>query len=231
MTNEIHHALCGLLALASVCACASYKGASREVSAGMLAEQPGWVRLENVQLVRQRGTKDCGAAALATVFGYLHPGGPAALGRAAIDASLREQPGRGLAAGQLRDYARARGFDAFVIKGSMEDLQHEVEAGRPPIVGMYKPLSSGKVLAHYEVFVGFHREREQILTLDPARGLREFGQEGFLEEWRAAGQVSIVVLPKDGAPSARLWRLPTTPALASALPVAGDGVHGSGDLR
>lgn len=216
------HALFGLLALGSVSACASYKGASREVSAGTLTEQPGWVRLEDVTLVRQKGIKDCGSAALATVFGYLKPGGPAALRREAIDFSLREEPGRGLAAGQLRDYARSRGFDSFVIKGEVTDLEHEVEAGRPVIVGVLKPVSSGESLAHYEVFVGFNRERQEVLTLDPARGLRRFELSGFMEEWSAAGQVALVVMPKDAESSAQL-------ELAS--PQAGDGLHGEGDLR
>jgi ABC-type bacteriocin/lantibiotic exporter with double-glycine peptidase domain len=212
------NALFGLLALTSASACASYKGASREVSAATLAEQPGWVRIENVELVRQRGIKDCGSAALATVLGYLHPGGPATLRREAIDAALREEPGRGLAAGQLRDYARQQGFDAFVIQGEVKDLEHEVEAGRPVIVGVHKPLSGGEALAHYEVFVGYNPERREVLTLDPARGLRRFELEGFLEEWHSAGQVAIVVMPKEAA-SAALWRW--RELRASALALAG----------
>ena len=207
--------LFGLLALASFPACASYKGASREVSAATLAEQPGWVRIENVDLVRQRGIKDCGSAALATVLGYLHPGGPATLRREAIDAALREAPGRGLAASQLRDYARAQGFDSFVIKGAVEDLQHEVEAGRPVIVGVHKRLSSNEALAHYEVFVGFNPTRREVLTLDPARGLRRFELDGFVEEWQGSGQVAIVVMPKEPA-GAALWRQFRASALASA---------------
>jgi predicted double-glycine peptidase len=193
----IRAALLGLLVLGSVSGCASYRGSSREVSPAALAEQPGWVRLDRVELVRQKGIKDCGSAALSTVLKYLEPHGPATLDRAAIDAALREEPGRGLAAGQLRDYARARGFDSFVIQGAFEDLTHEVQAGRPVIVGVHKPLSSGEALAHYEVFIGYHPERSEVLTLDPARGLRQFDVAGFLEEWRAAGQVTIVVMPKE----------------------------------
>jgi len=209
------NALFGLLAMTLTSACASYKGASHEVSAATLAEQPGWVRIENVELVRQRGIKDCGSAALATVLGYLHPGGPATLHREAIDAALREEPGRGLAAGQLRDYARQQGFDAFVIQGAVEDLQHEVKSGRPVIVGVHKPLSSGEALSHYEVFVGFNPERGEVLTLDPARGLRRFDLDGFVEEWEGAGHVAIVVMPKEPAGSA-MWQRFRASALALA---------------
>ncbi len=200
MTNRFGWVLVGLLAFSAELGCASYKGASREVTSATLAQQPGWVRLDEVKLVRQKGIKDCGSAALSTVLEYLEPNGPAALGREAIDAALREEPGKGLSAGQLRDYARSHGFDAFVIKGTIGDLTHEVEAGRPVIVGVHKPLSSNEVLAHYEVFVGYHPERREMLTLDPARGQRRFDEKGFLEEWNAAGLVAIVVMPK-GAPS------------------------------
>jgi len=168
----------------------------------VLEEQPGWVRLEHVNLVRQKGIKDCGSAALSTVLEYHEPGGPATFDRAAIDKALREQPGVGLSAGQLRDYARSQGFDAFVIQGSFEDLRHEVQAGRPVIVGVHKPVSSGEALAHYEVFVGYHPDREEVLTLDPARGLRQFPIDGFLEEWKSAGLVALVIMPKDAAPQA-----------------------------
>lgn len=162
----------------------------------MLAEQPGWVRLEDVKLVRQKGIKDCGSAALSTVLEFHSPDGPASLDRAAIDAALREEPGRGISAAQLRDYARSHGFDAFVIQGAFDDLTHEVRAGRPVIVGVHKPVSSGEALAHYEVFVGYHPERREVLTLDPARGLRQFPVDGFMEEWKSAGLVTLVIMPK-----------------------------------
>ena len=152
-----------------------------------------------MKLVRQKGIKDCGSAALSTVLEYLEPSGPASLDRAAIDAALREEPGRGLSAGQLRDYARTQGFDAFVIQGGFDDLTHEVQAGRPVIVGVHKPLSSGEALAHYEVFVGYHPERNEVLTLDPARGLRQFPIDGFMTEWKSTGHVAIVIMPKGAA--------------------------------
>jgi ABC-type bacteriocin/lantibiotic exporter with double-glycine peptidase domain len=172
------------------------------VTAAVLDEQPGWVRLEHVKLVRQKGIKDCGSAALSTVLEYHEPGGPATLHRAAIDTALREEPGLGLSAGQLRDYARSHGFDAFVIQGAFDDLTHEVRAGRPVIVGVHKPLSSGEALAHYEVFVGYHPQRHEVLTLDPARGLRQFPVDGFLQEWESTGFVALVVMPKEAATAA-----------------------------
>jgi predicted double-glycine peptidase len=166
------------------------------VSEAALTDQAGWQRVERVPLVRQKGAKDCGAAALSSVLLYWRPApGETALERASIDAALRRDPGTGLAARELRDYARGRGFSAYVVQGTFEDLVHEVELGRPVIVGVQKPLSSGKALSHYEVFVGYNAARQRVLTLDPAHGYRENALEGFLAEWQLTGHVTLVVIP------------------------------------
>lgn len=196
-----------LLLLVSVgtSGCASYRGSARDVSQPEVAAEPGWTHVEGVPLVRQKGIKDCGAAALSMVLTYWEQGGeplartsehPSAIERSEIDRALRREPGAGLSAGDLRDYARRRGHSAFVFQGSLEDLKHEIVAGRPVIVGTHKPLSSGEALAHYEVLVGLHSDRKRVLTLDPAHGLRENDIRGFVAEWESAGRVTLVILPK-----------------------------------
>jgi hypothetical protein len=185
--------------------CASYRGSALDVSQPEVAAESGWTRVEGVQLVRQKGIKDCGAAALSMVLTYWEHGrepgsrasdGSSPTSRADIDRALRREPGEGLSAGGLRDYARRRGHSAFVFQGSLADLKHELGAGRPVIVGVHKPLTSGEALAHYEVLVGIHPERKLVLTLDPARGLRENDVVGFVTEWESAGRVTLVIIPK-----------------------------------
>lgn len=193
-----------LLVSVGTSGCATYRGSARDVSQPEVAAEPGWTRVDGVPLVRQKGIKDCGAAALSMVLTYWEQGGelprmserPSPLERAEIDRALRREPGAGLSAGDLRDYARRRGHSAFVFQGSFEDLKHEVVAGRPVIVGTHKPLSSGEALAHYEVLVGLHPDRKRVLTIDPARGLRENDVRGFMAEWESAGRVTLVILPK-----------------------------------
>jgi predicted double-glycine peptidase/predicted small secreted protein len=196
-----------LLLLVSVgtSGCASYRGTARDVSQPEVAAEPGWTHVEGVPLVRQKGIKDCGAAALSMVLRYWEQGGEPlsrtsdralASERSEIDRALRREPGAGLSAGELRDYARRHGHSAFVFQGSFEDLKHEVHAGRPVIVGTHKPLTSGEALAHYEVVVGHHPDRKRVLTLDPAHGLRENDVRGFMAEWESAGRVTLVILPK-----------------------------------
>lgn len=180
---------CGLLG------CASYQGTARDADLSAVGKDSDWRRIEQVPFVAQKGTKDCGAAALSGVLRYWEP----ALGKtgdsATIDAALQSQGHAGLSARELRDYARENGFSAYVFQGSFEDLEHELELGRPVIVGLAKPVSSKEALAHYEVFIGYNENDEQVLTLDPAHGPRQNDLDGFMQEWKLAGQVTLVVFP------------------------------------
>lgn len=186
--------------------CASYRGSARDVSPRTVESEVGWTRVSGVPLVRQKGIKDCGAAALSMVLEYWEARGGRRAGssapvtdRASIDRALRSAPAEGLSAKGLRDYARRLGYASFVFQGRLADLQHEIELGRPVIVGVHKPLSSGKALSHYEVLVGLNRGSEQVLTLDPAHGLRRNDISSFAAEWESAGRVTLVVLPEESA--------------------------------
>ena len=43
--------------------------------------------------------------------------------------------------------------------------------------------------------------RAEVLTLDPARGLRQFPIDGFMQEWQSAGLVALVIMPKENGPN------------------------------
>ena len=49
---------------------------------------------------------------------------------------------------------------------------------------------------HYEVVVGINRQKQRVLTLDPAHGLRVNGREGFAAEWAKTGRLTLVVFPQ-----------------------------------
>jgi ABC-type bacteriocin/lantibiotic exporter with double-glycine peptidase domain len=166
-----------------------YTGSARTVSArrmAAVAAEPGWLLVRDVPFIQQRNDRDCGAAALAMVLTYWNvPTTPEEIsGRFPDD-------GDGLRAGHLRDLARAKGLDAFLISGQLADLANELERGRPVLVGVAKPYRT-KNLAHYEVVVGFHRDKRLVLTLDPAIGWRENTLEGFAREWVPTNQVTVV---------------------------------------
>lgn len=176
-----------LALLVALTAGGCYRGSAHDAELSAIRNDSGWVRVE-VPLVRQSGSKDCGAAALAAVLGYW--GRPVEAHE--IDRATGRSAGRRVSAGQLASYAKERGLSAFVFYGDFADLAHELDRGRPVIVGVAKQYAAKKALAHYEVVVGYHRASRRILTLDPAHGFRENSMKGFLAEWAPTGRVTLV---------------------------------------
>lgn len=174
--------------LASGC----YLGSARSTTPAELAREGGWEVVKSVPEVRQVAREDCGAAALAMVlryWGYPVTGDEVA----AANPPVRE---RGITAAALREYARARGLRAFLIRGQQSDLEREVLRQRPVLVGVMKRYIF-RYYPHYEVVVGINRRQQRILTLDPARGLRVNGRDGFATEWERADQLTLIVLPQE----------------------------------
>ena len=167
-------------------ACASYVGSARRFSPERLTAEPGWVKVSGVPFTAQRAESDCGAAAIGMVVGYW-TGRPSS----EIAARLRPAPPRGLKAGRLRELARGAGLAAFLVQGTLDDLERELDAGRPVLVGLVK-LHRRSYLTHYEVVVAWHPRERVVVTLDPAAGWRENTVEGFVTEWRAAGWLALV---------------------------------------
>jgi ABC-type bacteriocin/lantibiotic exporter with double-glycine peptidase domain len=165
-----------------------YTGAARELSVAAIESEPGWVAVRGVPLYRQQGDHDCGSTALAMVLRYWDV-------EARVQHLLDRRDDERLSAADLRSLARDAGFDAFVIEGTVEDLVHEIEAGRPVIVGAAKPSVRGRV-AHYAVVIGIHPGSRRIATIDPATGYAQNGYRGFLDEWLGADRVLLVVLPR-----------------------------------
>jgi predicted double-glycine peptidase len=183
-------------ALLSASACSTYRGTARDTSPTKLAEEPGWVLLRDVPLVKQETEFECGAAAISMVVSYWTGVEPRR-----VVAHFRPVGERGIAAGKLRDYAREQGLESFLIEGELQDLANEIKAGRPVLVGVSKPQAKDRVLDHYEVVIGVHRDGKRIVTLDPSEGWRENSLEGFAREWKIAGNVMLVVSAKQPAAS------------------------------
>jgi ABC-type bacteriocin/lantibiotic exporter with double-glycine peptidase domain len=181
-----------LLLAATLSACASYRGSATDVDPKALERESGWVRLRDFPDVRQRGNKDCGAAALSSVLRY-HG---LSVSSEDVEAELRPAPGRGLRAEALAEFAKQRGLDAFVFNGSLDDVRHELARDRPLIVGVAKAQDTGEWLAHYEVVIGYHPRERRVLTFDPARGLRQNTLAGFMREWQPTERVVLVFLQR-----------------------------------
>lgn len=179
-----------LLCLAATAGCNTlgYAGDATQLSATNLREEPGWLAVKGVPVLRQENELDCGLTALEMVLRF-H-----GLQLPAHAADQRLAHGR-WSAGELREVAREQGLQAFIVEGSVDDLVHELEAGRPVVVGTSKPTVTGESVAHYEVVVGLNRESKRVATVDPAAGMRQNTFQGFLQEWLPTGSVLLVVIP------------------------------------
>jgi hypothetical protein len=173
-----------------------YAGTAQAISPHEVAADPGWLLVPGVPLIRQSGRSDCGAAALAMVLGYWSR--PTSVQE--IDARDPEAAAHGWKAGQLRDLAREKGLQAFVVSGRLSDLTTEIGQRRPVLVGVVQRYGKDQSRAHYQVVIGIHPARRLILTLDPAAGWRQDTLEGFAREWIPTQQVTLVFLPPGLAP-------------------------------
>lgn len=180
--------------LANACAINTYRGSARPTLPQKVAAQPGWSMVVGMRLQRQPSRKLCGAAAVAMVLAQhgIHVT-PQAVGKAVGAVGKR-----GIKASALRDYLRARGLDAFVIRGTRTDLEREMRRGRPVIVGIVEEHILG-FAPHYEVLVGIRSKTSQVVSLDPGRGWEINTWRGFAGEWKRAGRVAIVALPRERA--------------------------------
>ena len=170
--------------------------ASKGAPPPRLAAADGWVVVPGVSYVPQRSLSDCGAAALTMVLTHLSPEVQEEQVRAWVGPIHDRQ---GVAAGRMRDVARARGLAAFVIEGTIEDLGRELAAGRPVIAGVVN-VEGKTAYPHYEVVVGMNRARGRVLTADPAIGWRDQSLGQFEQRWRVSRHLALVVLRRPPVP-------------------------------
>jgi ABC-type bacteriocin/lantibiotic exporter with double-glycine peptidase domain len=180
-------------------ACASYRGAARSFEPNRLAA-PGWAATPAVPVMRQTRELDCGPVATAMLLGYW--------GQKAEPDDLRAEagigPDRGLPAGTIRALFKARGFSAFLVEGELADLERELEAGRPVLVGLAKPFSDKQARGHYEIVAGLNRQKGLVVTVDPGEGWREYPLDGFMAEWQPTKKLTLVVSPPAASATVRL---------------------------
>jgi ABC-type bacteriocin/lantibiotic exporter with double-glycine peptidase domain len=178
-----------VVALLAGCA---YTGSSRGFDPAGFDRDPGWIAVRGAEPILQEADSDCGAAALAMVLRHW---GLGTTRRDVFEAC--GSPAGGIRAADLREYARKQGLKAFVFEGKFEDFEKELSKRRPVIVGTVKPHATF-VLTHYEVVTGLHPGKKLVVTLDPAEGWRQNTWDGFMEEWRLARCVTLVVFRSEG---------------------------------
>ena len=171
----------------SVLAGGCYRGAARPLDPAAITRDPAWIAVTTVPALRQHGAEDCGhtvAAMVLTAWGT--PTTPDEVVRTIGGPATKALP-----AGRLRTYLLARGLRVFLLEGALPDLEHELRAGRPVVVGVRRTFG-GKLYAHYQVVVGVDPGGRRLAVLDPADGLLEIPFDGFLAEWAPTRHLMLV---------------------------------------
>jgi len=141
-------------------------------------------------------SKQCGPAALASVLTWA--------GRATTPKELAPQvylPGRqGSLQAELLAAARAAGRVGYRVKGGLEGLVRELEAGHPVLV-LQNLAFSRYPRWHYAVVFGFDRNKNRLLLHSGRKRRRAVAPRHFLRSWGLADQWAVVVLPPDRLPA------------------------------
>ncbi|MGE0402475.1 MAG: cysteine peptidase family C39 domain-containing protein [Kofleriaceae bacterium] len=186
-----------VVCLAGLSACRlSYKGGATTVGSAELSSNENLLVASPTPVVKQKTQADCGLAALAMVAG--------AWGHSwSVDDLARKLPPskNGVKLKRLRDYARERGLEAYAVKGTFADLETELRAGRPVVLGLVLPYDRNNNLNHYEVAVAIDPRDHTVITRDPATGeLMRRVKKVIDLEWKTAGYATLVVVSDRSRP-------------------------------
>jgi ATP-binding cassette subfamily B protein RaxB len=176
-----------LIAFTSACTHLAYTGGARAVEP--IALDNTWIHAAPTPIVKQAQETDCGLAALAMVAGsWGHPWSVTELAQAM-------PPGdKGVRLATLRDYARGHGLEAYALAATTKDLEHELAAGRPVLLGLMLPYDMQHNQSHYEVAIAIRPSDGSVITIDPATGKWMTRSRKVLDvEWKAANYAALVV--------------------------------------
>lgn len=170
----------------------AYTGGATTIGAGDIPA--AWLRAAPTPVILQVQRQDCGLAALAMVAGaWGQTWSLPELAHAVPPTS------EGVKLGRLRDVARARGLEAYAVKGTFADLAHELANHHPVLVGLVLPFDQRNNLHHYEVVVALNPADGTVVTRDPATGaLRKRSHDVLDLEWKHAGYAALVVIGDRG---------------------------------
>jgi ABC-type bacteriocin/lantibiotic exporter with double-glycine peptidase domain len=183
-----------LLRLAGVAAVVTLSMCAATAAPGLAAL---WL---DVPFVQQQ-KNGCGAASIAMVMQYWEQHqGQSPLPEAEpsqIFRALYTDSAHGIYASAVQRYFQQNGYRAFAFSGRWDDIECELQQGRPLIAALKQ--GPGEPL-HYVVVVGLDAQQQLVLVNDPAqRKLLSENQSQFGREWKAAGYWTLLAVPAPAA--------------------------------
>ena len=147
------------------------------------SSSPGSVGIDLLAL-KQKKKHTCAAACLAAVAGYWRE----SVDESEIEHELGPVPSNGYTLKQLRDWAVAHNFHAFVIQGTLDDLEYHTARGRP-LITCVKVMGGN----HSVVVTGISLSGD-IIAMDPKHGKSvTYGRAQFEKMWNQLGAPMLIV--------------------------------------
>jgi len=150
----------------------------------------------DVPFVRQP-RDGCGAAALSMVMQYWAqqqhqpPSPQSSVG--VIQKALYVPAEHGIPAESMQAWLRQHGFLVFALHGRWNDLEQQIQKGRPLIVAL-RP--AGERALHYVVIDGVDPAHGAVMMNDPAdRKLLSEERAAFEKDWSATGNWMLLAVP------------------------------------
>jgi ABC-type bacteriocin/lantibiotic exporter with double-glycine peptidase domain len=160
----------------------------------------------DVPFVRQ-GKNLCGAACVSMIMQYWIKRGSLGTGSSDADpvriaARLYPHDTRGIRGSEIIQYLKDQEFLPYLFTGTLSDLAHHVERGRPLMVCVQPGGRHSQ--RHYLVVVGINLAEKLVLVNDPARRkLMRLNQAQFEASWKPTQNWTLLVLPPSTAQSKR----------------------------
>ena len=170
------------------------------VSAGLaLASPPSAIWIDVPYVAQSRD--GCGSASISMVMQYW----AGKLGRSvlpsadegSIQQALFSAKEGGIPARAMEKYFRESGYRVLTFEGTWEELERQIEKGRPLIVSLRASGLSRSL--HYVVVAGIDPEQNYLFVNDPAQQkMLRISREGFESEWLPAHHWTLLAVPLSG---------------------------------
>jgi len=171
--------------------------------AALSAPPPGGLPAVLIDVPYVAQTRDgCGSAAISMVMRYwegrsvqVERSGPNPADPERIQSALYSPAARGIPASSMKRYFLDSGYRVAAFPGNWNDLQHQIQEGRPLIVVLQASGRLGPL--HYVVVTGIDVDGQYLFVHDPAQqeSLR-MSRGGFESEWKPMHNWTLLAVPQ-----------------------------------
>jgi hypothetical protein len=195
-----------LLAITSAAAVLTLAGCSpftSSVPEARLLDSGAYIMAPRIDVPSVKGVEGCGAQALGAVLAYHMPSDGEVSRSAAAIANELPWHDAGATPVDLLLEARHRGFDASIARGSFDELDDNIRAGRPVLVMLDSGLEVRGLLwryptpnvMHWGIVSGVAIDRSSVLLAAQDHRHHVAKRKDFERRWSEADNCMIVIQP------------------------------------